>query len=122
MGLYHGANKGTLRYMEKHIDIWPCCNINKITKKLVINSDEIKSILLYSGEYELDTPLTVETFKSLLDKLSSASSNSFTLQEVITLIRYLSDADNIAEENYNESITVTQLVNLLDSFSDESVY
>lgn len=120
--IYHSANKATLKYMEQHTEIWSCCNINKISKKLLLNADEIKSVVFNSGRYEPDAVLTIDTFQSLLNGLSSASANPFLRQEVITLIRYLTDAGNSKSDSQDESITVTQLINLLDSFSDESVY
>jgi hypothetical protein len=112
--IYHAAKK-TLKYMEQHTDIWSYSDMDKISKKLLLIADEIKAIFVNSNN-DNDRFLTVESLKLLLDNLSNNSSVQYTRQEVITLIRYLTDAGNSTEENdVVETITETQLMNYLDS-------
>ena len=74
-----------------------------------MNADQIKSTL---SNY--DTELSVDTLSNILDSVS----NSFNRHEVITFIRYLTDAANAMDtDEVKECITVTQLLNFFDLYN-----
>lgn len=115
--IYHAAKK-TLKFMESRTDIWPCCDIYNIQNKLSSIVDDIKLYFESSREYQLNSTLSIESLMAIMNEISGNSS-MFVLHEIITLIRYLNGAFDIADpyQDVSEVITVAQLLNFIDSFS-----